>query len=183
MLITFSRAGAGYYHLASMKIPLFLFLSLAMARADEPRITFEKPQRPESGIPQEATAQQKMDDADHGTLGKILGDTLESVTVRYFSGVWTDEKQVREYLAGLLSDDRTKAYTFEIWSQPVGVPEVECLLSFKNHQEGRLLLWNTCACVRDAAGKWWFVTTFDYFHRKHPKGDRSLVPKETKPGK
>ena len=58
----------------------------------------------------------------------------------------------------------------------VGAPEIECLLTFKNDREGRLLLWQTVGCLRDGTGKWWFISPQQYFHRKHPKGDRTLVP-------
>ena len=149
--------------------------------AEEPRIIFDN--RPESGIPLEAQKQEAGGGArSHGTLAKLLGDSVRTVSVRYFSNVWSDQKQVTAYLAGLLSDDRTEAYTFQIWSQRVGVPDIECLLTFKNDQPGgKLLVWGTEACVRDASGKWWFVPIFDYFHSKHPKGDRSLVRKAPQP--
>jgi hypothetical protein len=157
-----------------------VFLSFALAHGDEPRITFEKGTPPEAGIPREAEAQEKPDQTDHGTLAKVLGDTVESAKVRYFSNVWTNEKQVSEYLAGLLANDRTKTYTFQIWQQALTMPEIECQVTYKNHQEGRLLLWDTCACVRDATGKWWFVSLFEYYHAKHPDGTRSLAPKTPK---
>lgn len=139
----------------------------------EPSISFEN--RPESGIPHEARLHEKVDPHSHGTLAQVLGGSMQSVTVRYFSDRWTDEEQVRDYLTGLLADDRTETYTFQIWSQDVGVPDIECLLTFKNRAQGRLLLCDAAACVRDDAGKWWFVSLFDYFHRNHPKGDRSLA--------
>ncbi len=75
---------------------------------------------------------------------------------------------------------------FQIWSQLVGVPEIECFVEFKDeyqekllhdhkpYREGRLLIGNTESCFRDATGRWWFVTLFDYFQSSHPKGDRKL---------
>ena len=165
--------------LAILFLPLLMAGNLSlMSWAAEPRIVFKN--RPESGIPKEARSQEKVDPDSHGTLAKVLGDSLQTITVRYFGGEWPDQKQVASYLTGLLADERTDTYTFQIWSQGVGEPEIECLLTFKNHQQGRLLLWGTTACVRDSAGKWWFVTVFDYFHRKHPKGDRSLVRESSK---
>jgi hypothetical protein len=152
---------------------LLLPLLAATLYAEEPRIVFDN--RPESGIPREARLQEMVDTQSHGTLAKVLGDSVQLVSVRYFSSEWSEKKQVSAYLTGLLADQRTEAYTFQIWSQGVGEPEIECLLTFKNHKQGRLLLWGTTACVRDDAGKWWFVSAFDYFHRKHPKGDRSLA--------
>lgn len=146
--------------------------------AAEPQIVFKN--QPESGIPDEARLQEKVDPASHGTLAKVLGDSLQTITVRYFSGEWPDQKQVAGYLTGLLVDEGTATYTFQIWSQGVGEPEIECLLTFKGRVEGRLLIWGTTACLRDAAGKWWFVSIYDYFHRKHPKGNRGLVRESPK---
>ena len=70
------------------------------------------------------------------------------------------------------------------------MPEIEGVVEFtdeyrnklfaekKDCREGRLLIWNTEACFRDATGRWYFVTAFDQFHRSHPKGDRSLVKEQ-----
>ena len=162
-----------------MKSVLFLLLLAVASHAEAPRIVFDN--RPESGIPREAKLQEKVNPQSHGTLAKLLGDSVQTVTVRYFTDLWTDKKQVSDYLTGLLSDERTETYTFQIWSQGVQQPEIECILTFNNHEQGRLLLWGGTACIRDAAGKWWFVTTSDYYHRKHPKGDRTLarpIPKK-----
>jgi hypothetical protein len=158
-----------------MKLLLFFLLSFAISRAAEPRIVFEN--RPEFGIPREAEQQAKVDPNSHGTLTQVLGDTLQTVTVRYFSNVWTDQKQVSDYLVGLLVDQRTATFTFQIWSQGVGVPDIECILTFKNHRQGKLLVWDTTACVLDDTGKWWFVSVFDYYHQKHPKESKSPAHK------
>jgi hypothetical protein len=73
----------------------------------------------------------------------------------------------------------------------VPVPEIECIVQFtdehrqkllaenKGCREGRLLIWKTESCFRDATGRWWFVNAFDQFHRSHPKGNRALA-KEAK---
>ena len=44
--------------------------------------------------------------------------------------------------------------------------------------EGRLLVWRTEACFRDAAGRWWFVSLLDYFHNHHPSGDREYISRK-----
>ncbi len=163
-----------------MKTTLLLLLLAAAVHAAEPQIVFAKqPIHPAAGIPEEATRQSKVDPQDHGTLAQVLGDSVQSVTVRYYSDVWADPKQVGDYLTGLLADDDTHTYTFQIWSQGVGEPEIECALTFKNQnqQQGRLLLWKTAACVCDSNGKWWFVNLYDYFHSKNPKGVRSYAKK------
>jgi len=161
-----------------MKTAFILLLLAATTHAAEPQIVFDKqPVHPAPGIPREAKLQETVDPHGHGTLAKLLGDSVQSMTVHYFSDVWTDKKQVSDYLVGLLADDSTETYTFQIWSQVVGEPEIECSLTFKNQKQGRLLLWGTTACVCDSTGKWWFVSVFDYFHRKNPKGDRSLAKK------
>jgi hypothetical protein len=161
-----------------MKTALLLLLLAATVHAAVPPIVFDKqPIHPEAGIPEEATRQSKVDPQDHGTLAQVLGDSVQSVTVRYYSDVWKDPKQVGEYLTGLLANDDTHTYTFQIWSQGVDVPEIECALTFKNQKQGRLLLWQTAACVCDSNGKWWFVNLYDYFHSKNPKGVRSYAKK------
>jgi hypothetical protein len=163
-----------------MKALLYFLLSLTVSHAAEPRIIFNiQTNRLERGIPSEAKQQKKVDPRSHGTLAQVLSNTLDTVTVRYFGNVWTNQAQVGAYLAGIFADAHTDTYTFQIWQQWVGTPEIECLLQFKNQQQGRLLLWDTACCVRDATGKWWFVSTFDYFHRKHPKGNRELSHKNT----
>jgi len=79
------------------------------------------------------------------------------------------------------------AYDFQIWSQEVGVPEVECVIEFtdahrlklsgekKHSDDGRLLIWGTEACFQDATGRWWFVAAYDHYHANHPKGNRDLI--------
>lgn len=163
-----------------MKALLFFLLSLTVSRAVEPQIIFNiQTNHLERGIPSEAQQQEKVNPRSHGTLAQVLSNTLDTVTVRYFNNGWTNQAQVRAYVAGIFADAHTETYTFQIWQQGVGAPEIECLLQFKNQQQGRLLLWDTACCVRDANGKWWFVSTFDFFHRKHPKGNRKLSHKNS----
>lgn len=156
------------------------------ASGGEPSIIFDN--RPESGIPPEARAQEQVDSKSHGTLSGLVGDSIKTVRVRYFSAAsWPNEKPVREYVAGVLTNKLTECYTFQIWSQGVAEPEIECLIDFtddyrnkatlaehKPYHEGRLLVWGTAACFRDATGRWWFVSLFDYFHGHHPSGNREL---------
>ena len=162
-----------------MKLLSIYLLLIVASDAAEPKIVFNN--HPEVGIPREAKLHEKVDPKSHGTLKQILGDSIDTAAVRYFSDVWSNQKQVSDYLAELLSDERTEVYTFQIWSQMVAEPEIECLLTFKEHQQGKLLIWGTVACVRDSTGKWWFVSLYDYYHRKHPKGERDLVRKTPKP--
>jgi hypothetical protein len=129
---------------------------------------------PEIGIPEEARRQKMIHDDSHGTIAQLLGDTLDSVTVRYFSNIWTNQEQVSDYVLGMLADKRTETYSWQVWSQLVGEPEIDCLLTFKNHRQGRLLVWGTAVCLRDEKGRWWFVNVFDYFHLKNPRGTRIL---------
>ena len=92
-----------------MKTALILLLLAATTHAAEPQIVFDKqPVHPASGIPREAKLQEKVDPNSHGTLAKLLGDSVQSMTVHYFSDVWTDKKQVGDYLVGLLADDSTE---------------------------------------------------------------------------
>ncbi len=180
-----------------------LFALSFSADAAEPSIIIDN--TPEKGIPAEALAQQnRKATAQEETLmakGEIpikftsLTDgTIKSVRIRYFnSKTWATEKDVREYVAGMLKNKASEAFRFQVWSQGTpGSPEIECIVEFteehrkkllaenKGCAEGRLLIWETTCCYCDATGNWSFVTLFDQFHRSHPKGNRGLV-KEAKP--
>jgi len=170
----------------------FLIVAFGItASGGEPPIIFDN--RPESGIPLEARAQETVDVRSHGALSDLVGDSIKTVRVRYFSRAsWASEKQVREYIAGALTNRSTQCYSFQIWSQMVAEPEIECLIDFtdgyrnkvtlaehKPYHEGRLLIWQTEACFRDGDGRWWFVSLFDYFHSHHPAGDRELSHEKT----
>ena len=168
-----------------MKIALLILLIALPVFGGEPSIVFDN--CPESGIPLEARAQERVSSKSHETLPDLVGDSIKTVRVRYFSqATWASEQQVKEYIAGLLTNKRTELFTFEIWSQSVTVPEIECLIDFKDdyrnrllaenkpYFEGRLLVWGTAACFRDGTGKWWFVNLFDQYHRHHPLGNHSL---------
>jgi hypothetical protein len=171
----------------SVKTIILVLLSGITAFGGEPSIIFDN--RPESGIPLDAMTQTTNESADaksHATLSELMGSSIKTVRVRYFSpSTWIGEHQ-RDYLAGLLTNKFTASYTFQIWSQLVGEPEIECLIDFtdecrnkvyaehKLYHEGRLLIWGTVACYRDAAGRWWYVTLFDYYHAHHPSGQREL---------
>lgn len=167
-----------------MKTALILFLLGAMTHAAELPMVFDlQPSHPTVGMPKEAELQVKAmrqmfkDHSNHGSLAQVLGDSLQSVTIHHFSKVWTDQKQVRDYLTGLLADESTQTYLTPNWSQILLDPEIDCALTFKNQKQGRLLLWGTVACVCDSAGRWWFVSDFYYFHGQHPGGNRSLAKK------
>jgi hypothetical protein len=180
-----------------------LFALSFSANADEPSIVVDN--TPEKGIPAEALAQQnrKPTALEEALMAKgeipikftsLTDGTIKSVRIRYFnSKIWATEKDVREYVAGMLKNKASEAFRFQIWSQGTDdSPEIECIVEFtEEHRkklfadnkacaEGRLLIWDTRCCYRDATGTWSFVTLFDQFHRSHPKGDRRLV-KEAKP--
>ncbi|MCH9656596.1 MAG: hypothetical protein K0U86_09985 [Planctomycetes bacterium] len=67
------------------------------------------------------------------------------------------------------------------------MPEIECFIEFTDEyryklykkekpcRQGRLLIWHTESCYRDATSSWWFVSAFNHFHKYHPKGDRKLA--------
>ena len=154
--------------------------------------------RPERGVPPEALVQihDKRFAAEEAvaarefpeTLRGLTAGTIKSVRIRYFNKeTWATEKAACGYVARFLDHKSLHVFGFQIWSQTVDVPEIECLVDFteehrkallaeqKPCREGRLLIWNTEACYRDATGRWWFVNAFDHFHRWHPKGDRKLA--------
>jgi hypothetical protein len=165
------------------------------ANSDVPKIVFDN--RPEAGIPPEAIAQvdretaRKRELAAKGNGGKfhsLTAGTIKLVRIRYFNKkTWKSEKEASKYVAGFLGNKLSEVYGFQIWSQSVGVPEIECIVEFTDEhrknliaqkkacREGRLLIWNTECCFRDATGTWYFVSAFDQFHRMHPKGDRKLA--------
>ena len=171
-------------------------LSAGTVSGGEPSIVIDN--RPETGIPPEAMAQQqrKLTEEEKALIAKeypvkfttLTAGTIKTVRIRYFKKeTWASEKDVREYVAGFLGNKASAVFGFQIWSQGVDVPEIECIVEFtdeyrnklfaekKECREGRLLIWNTEACFRDTTGRWYFVTAFDQFHRAHPKGIRELV--------
>ncbi len=152
--------------------------------------------RPEFGIPLEAENQGRVVTnlivGVDRKLSNLVGDSIQIVRIRYFStNSWASETQARDYIAGLLTDKLASCSNAQTWSETVGVPQIECLIDFtdsyrsklqlehKRYYEGKLLVWNTEACFRDATGKWWFVNIFDYFHSRHPSGDRNLSREKT----
>jgi hypothetical protein len=154
----------------------------------EPEIVFDD--HPEAGVPTEALTQSRGADPPHEgmrTLREMTDGRVKTVRVRYFNRqTWPTEKQAREYVGGFLAQKSLDVYGFQVWSQGVGVPELECFIEFtdeyrrklredeKPYRDGRLLIWQTESCFRDATGRWWFVNAFDYFHGCHPKGNREL---------
>jgi hypothetical protein len=102
-----------------------------------------------------------------------MADSVQTITVQYASKEWAD-KELTQYLAGLIAATSTATYTFQIWSQLVLEPEVECAIRFKDQKQGKLLLWDTCGCYQDSQGRWWFLSLFDYYHANHPHGTRRI---------
>ncbi len=166
-----------FRHLATVTgLIVCLATALLATAGDEPRPKIVFDNTPESGVPREARNQAPGENDRPTTVPKLLGDSLTTVHVHYFdTKTWKNQQQVSQYIAGLIADPDTGAYTRQGWSQTVAVPEIECLLTFKDRTEGRLLLWRTVGCLRDGNGNWWFISAVDYFHRKHPLGDRTWV--------
>ena len=188
-------------------VPLFLICG---ACGEEPKIVFDN--RPETGVPREALAQMRAESnlkpevlkelhakltarvrklvaKKHPLeLPDITEGTIKTVRIRYFNKeTWETEEQARDYVRGFLAHKSLSVSGFQVWSQGVGVPEIECLMDFTDEyrkelrdeqkpcREGRLLIWETESCFRDATGRWWFVSAFDHYHRAHPKGNRKLA--------
>ena len=173
-----------------MKAVLIALALICGADSKEPTIVVDN--RPEAGVPPEAEAQKndkEFPEKGARTFHAMTRGTIKTVRIRYFNkNIWPTEEQAREYVAGFLAHESRQqdVFGFQIWSQSVGVPEIECLVDFTDdyreklrnehmpYREGRLLIWNTESCFRDATGRWWFVNAFDRFHSSHPKGDRKL---------
>lgn len=180
-------------------LALIFVLAGQVSRTDEkePSIVFDN--HPEVGLPAEALAQ--MDAkypakaakrpakeeglSDPPKLHEITAGTIKTVRIRYYNkDTWATEEQAREYVRGFLAHKSLDAFGWQVWSQGVDMPEIECLIDFTDEYrkklrdeekpcaEGRLLIWNTESCFRDATGHWWFVSAFNHFHAAHPKGNR-----------
>lgn len=171
-------------------IVIFMLMGLISSgclHAAPPQIEFDP--RPEWGIPPEAHDQPMVKVEPGATLAKLFGNAIEKVQVRYVDAkVWpdADHQKVKAYLTSILASEHSEYYSFQIWSQGVGVPEIECLIEFnldykkrlaaekKGYRAGRLLVWKTEACFRDGTGRWWFVNNYHNYHRAHPQGQRNL---------
>ncbi len=157
-----------------MRPTLLALMLITATQAAEPKIEFDKQPKPSiRGVPKEAKLQSKSDTLNHGTLAKQMADSVQTITVQHASKEWSD-KELTQYLTGLLTDTSTATYTFQIWSQLVLEPEVECAIRFKDQKQGKLLLWDTCGCYQDPQGRWWFLSLFDYYHANHPHGTRRI---------
>jgi len=139
--------------------------------------------RPTIGIPAEARLQKRNgeEDRDYGPLAKHFEHTVEVVSVRHHSNIWTNQAHASNYLAGLLVNHQTSVYTYQVWSQPVGLPDIECTLTFTNGHAGRLLIWESAICFRDQSNRWWFAYSNDYYSKVHPRSQSRLKapPPET----
>lgn len=181
--------------LLSMKISRVLSIAsllLCAARGEDPSVTFDN--TPLLGMPLDARKQEfkELRSGDgSNTFRKITEGAIKGIRIRYFEKeTWGSQAQVSKYLTGFLNYERIDVHNFEVWAQAVYTPEIECVIDFrKDHleklreeavdrdflrPEGRLLIWNSVACYRDATGKWFFLTLGDYFHGAHPDGIREL---------
>ena len=163
----------------------------ASGKSHEPAVIFDS--RPEDGLPLEAEAQMRAMLSNKSAAGKssnlesLAGNKIKTVRIRYYDKkTWASKEQVSKYVAGFLTR-KLPAGRYPVWSEGLAMPEIECIVEFTDEyrkklfaerqpcHEGRLLLWETESCFRDATGKWWFIGLFDYFHKFHPKGSRELA--------
>lgn len=171
-------------------------LCWSTVRADEPTVVFDN--RPEFGIPLEAEVQMRAVLSDKSAAGKgsnlesLAGNKIKTVRIRYYDKkTWASKEQVSKYVAGFLTR-KLPAGRYPVWSEGLAMPQIECFVEFTDEyrnrlfaerqpcHEGRLLMWGTESCFRDATGKWWFIGLFDYFHRFHPTGTRELAQPQPK---
>lgn len=187
----------------AMLLPLLLTCVIG---GEELKIVFDN--RPEIGVPQEARDQDReaaltreeikelyatltvQEIKDRSTAGLLdINNTIKRIRIRYYNKkTWKTEEEARDYVRSLLTNKSAGLNYFQIWSQGVGMPEIECLVDFtdeyrkklidkrKPYGTGRLLIWNTEVCFRDATSRWWFVNAFYHYHQAHPKGDLSFKP-------
>jgi hypothetical protein len=115
-----SRKSSRFTIRVSMKIMLFALLSASSAYGAEFSIVFDN--RPEYGMPQEAEKQERLDTnhlaGDNRKLSDLVGDSIKTVRVRYFStNTWANETQARTYIAGLLTDKLAACSNHPMWAQ------------------------------------------------------------------
>src|ERR1700723_1750622 len=103
-----------------------LFALSFSASADEPSIVIEN--TPEKGVPAEALAQQrrKTTAQEEALIAKgeipikftsLTDGTIKSVRIRYFDNkTWPKEKDVQEYVAGMLKNKASDTHLFQVWS-------------------------------------------------------------------
>jgi hypothetical protein len=92
---------------------------------------------------------------DHGSLSKMLGDSVRTVRIRCFSGSWTNADQVRIYIREILADQKSHTYEAPVWDN-VFMPEIECVIEYKNFKHGTWLIAWGQSCFQDSTGKYWF---------------------------
>jgi hypothetical protein len=124
-------------------------LSAGTVSGGEPSIVFDN--RPEAGIPEEAKAQERLNAPataqEKALLAKeypvkfptLIAGTIKSVRIRYFNKeTWASEKEARDYVAGFLGNKASEVYGWQIWSQGVEVPEIECIVEFTDEYRKKL---------------------------------------------
>lgn len=154
-------------------------LILSAVSFDEMKITFDK--KPDAGIPVAAQLQNNERLPKPLLWGEVFAGKFKSANIRYFDpNTWKTKKQVKQYLTGFLKREDIQIFSRVPWAQGVGVPEIECSIEFTDDYRkstdgkfkyGKLLIWKTVACFRDANGTWHFLTNGDYFHLHHPDGN------------
>ena len=157
-------------------------LILSSVSFDEMTITFDK--IPDAGIPVAAQLQNNEPLPEPLLWGEVFAGKFKSANMRYFDAeTWETQKQAKQYLTGYLKREDIQISSRVRWSQGVGIPEIECSIEFADDYRnstdgkfryGKLLIWNTVACFRDANGTWHFLTNGDYFHLHHPDGDPEI---------
>jgi hypothetical protein len=148
----------------------------------EMKTTFDE--KPESGIPIAAQLQNNERLTKPLLWGDVFAGKFESASIRYFDvETWETKSQVKQYLMEYLKCEDTQIFSCVPWAQGVGVPEIECSIRFKDDYRkstdrkfryGKLHIWKTVACFRDADGVWHFLTNAEHFRLHHPQGDSKL---------
>ena len=113
---------------------LLILLFASSVYGGGPTILFDNQHRPESGIPPEARAQERTNSVgppSHVSLFPLLRDSVKALRVQYFNKEsWKTEDQVRAYLGALTTNRFAEVYGFQVWSELVGTPEIDCLVDF-----------------------------------------------------
>ena len=160
---------------------IWTVLVMSFPASGKVKVTFDE--KPDFGIPVAAQLQ----DFKHGDAklwGELFADKIESASIRYFDAdIWKSEEQVGKYLQGFLKRKDMKVFNYPFWAQGVGIPEIECTVKFNDEYRksserkfkyGKILIWNTVACFRDANGIWHFLSNGKHFYLHHPKRNNEI---------
>jgi hypothetical protein len=132
-------------------IILILLLGFTTTSASEIEIVYDP------GLPNRGDTSKEDWHRDHGSIAKILGDTVARVRIRYYDPRrWKDADEVRAYLTAVLRDRKSETFEAPIWQEGFDTT-VEAVIEFKDGTRGIWALDGRLSCLQDSGGKYWFA--------------------------